>query len=87
MSPMSEAAIGMTCKELVELITDYLEGALPSADAARFDDHLDDCPGCRTYLDQMRVTITALGHVPPESLSGEAERELLMAFRDWRYGR
>jgi predicted anti-sigma-YlaC factor YlaD len=84
---MSETAIGMTCKELVEVITDYLEGAMPSEDVARFEGHLGECPGCQIYLDQMRGTIKALGHVPPESLSDEAERTLLMAFRDWRYGR
>jgi anti-sigma factor RsiW len=74
----------MKCRELVELITEYLEGTLGSEDTARFERHLEDCDGCTAYVEQMRVTIVALGHLPPESLSPEAERELLAAFRDWR---
>jgi anti-sigma factor RsiW len=77
----------MRCKELVELITDYLEGTLPTEDRARFDAHLADCDGCHAYLDQMRETISALGRLPPESLSPEAESALLEAFRGWREGR
>jgi anti-sigma factor RsiW len=77
----------MTCRELVEVITEYLEGALPAEDRARFDAHIAACDGCTAYLDQMRQTIRALGHLPPESLSPEAERALLDAFRGWRDGR
>jgi anti-sigma factor RsiW len=76
----------MSCRELVEVITEYLEGTLPAEDRARFDAHIADCDGCTNYLDQMRQTIRALGHLPPESLSPEAERALLEAFRDWRKG-
>ena len=76
----------MRCNELVEVITEYLEGTLPAEDRARFDRHLAKCDGCRAYLDQMRETIRALGHLPPESLSPEAERALLDAFRGWRDG-
>ncbi len=82
MSPIQTTPL--SCQELVELITDYLEGALTPADVARFDRHLDGCDGCRAYVEQMQATIDALGHLPPESLSPEAERELLTAFRDWR---
>ena len=74
----------MRCRELVELITDYLEGTLPPSERARFDDHLAGCDGCHAYLEQMRETIGALGRLSPESLSPEAERKLLEAFRDWR---
>ena len=77
----------MSCDELVEVITDYLEGAMSAEERVRFSAHIADCDGCQTYLDQMRETISALGHLPPESLSPEAERELLAAFRDWRSGR
>ena len=77
----------LSCKELVELVTDYLEGALPAAERARFEAHIAGCDACTMYLEQMRATITALGHLPPESLSPEAEAELLAAFRDWRAGR
>ena len=76
----------MRCNELVEVITEYLEGTLPAEDRARFDRHLAKCDGCRAYLDQMRETIRALGHLPPESLSPEAESALLEAFRGWRDG-
>jgi anti-sigma factor RsiW len=76
----------MRCRELVELITDYLEGTLPASERARFERHLAGCEGCQAYLDQMRTTIGALGRLPPESLSADAERKLLEAFRDWRAG-
>ena len=76
----------MRCRELVELITDYLEGTLPAPERARFERHLAGCEGCQAYLDQMRETIGALGRLPPESLSPEAMGALLAAFRDWRRG-
>ena len=76
----------MTCKELVDVITEYLEGTLPAEDRARFGRHLAECEGCEAYLDQMRETIGALGRLPPESLSPEAETKLLEAFRGWREG-
>ena len=77
----------MVCRELVELITDYLEATLPPEDRARFERHLAGCEGCQAYLDQMRQTIDALGRLPPESLSPEAQSKLLEAFRGWRGGR
>lgn len=84
---MSEAeGPRMSCKELVEVITEYLEGTLPAEDRARFGRHLAGCEGCQAYLDQMRQTIGALGRLPPESLSPEAETKLLEAFRGWREG-
>jgi anti-sigma factor RsiW len=73
----------MPCRELVELVTDYLEGRLHADDRARFEAHLADCPYCETYLDQMRQTIRVLGQLPEESLSPEARDALLAAFRDW----
>ena len=76
----------MSCTELVEVITDYLEGTLPAEDRARFERHLAGCEGCQAYLDQMRQTMAALGHLPQESLSPEAEAKLLEAFRGWREG-
>jgi anti-sigma factor RsiW len=76
----------MTCNELVEVITEYLEGTLPAEDRSRFDEHIAECDGCTNYLDQMRQMIAALGHLPPESLSPEAEETLLTAFRGWRDG-
>jgi anti-sigma factor RsiW len=78
---------GLTCRELVELVTDYLENALPAADRARFEAHIAACDGCTAYLEQMRMTLRTLGRVEPESLSDSAARELAHAFRDWRSGR
>jgi predicted anti-sigma-YlaC factor YlaD len=76
----------MTCKELVELVTEYLEGTLSALDCARFEEHLAECPGCRTYLQQMRQTIRVLGRLPEESLSPDSREELLRAFRTWKRG-
>jgi predicted anti-sigma-YlaC factor YlaD len=56
-------AAELTCKELVELVTDYLEFALQDYQRSRVDEHLEGCPFCRTYLEQMRATIRALGHL------------------------
>jgi anti-sigma factor RsiW len=74
----------LSCQELVELVTDYLEGALPSEEHTRFEEHIRRCTGCGAYVEQMRVMIEALGHVPVAALAPEAERELLEAFRGWR---
>ena len=74
----------LTCKELVELVTDYLEGALSTTDRARFDEHIAGCPFCTTYLEQMRDTIRAAGRLPEESIAPEALAELLARFRAWQ---
>lgn len=76
----------LTCKELVELVTEYLEGALPHVDRTRFEEHIMTCPPCRSHLDQMRRTLAVVGHVPEESVSPDAERSLLEAFRGWKRG-
>ena len=76
----------ITCRELVELVTDYLEDALPAADRARFEDHLAECEHCTEYLAQMRATIAVLGRLPAESLPDVARDRLLAAFRDWKRG-
>jgi anti-sigma factor RsiW len=73
----------MPCQELVELITDYLEGALSYVDRERFEEHLKACRHCRTYLEQMRQTIRALGGLPETSIPEKAKAELLEAFRGW----
>lgn len=74
----------MSCKELVELITDYVEGALPSAERARFEEHFKVCPGCQTYLAQMRTTIRALGRLTEEAIPAKTREEFLQAFRNWK---
>ena len=72
----------IACIELVEMLTDYLEGALPPDEVASVEAHLQICSACRIYLDQMKATIAALGAVPVESLSAAAQNTLLAAFRD-----
>jgi anti-sigma factor RsiW len=74
----------ITCAELVEIITDYLDGTMPQADHRRFEAHLDECPYCVNYLEQMRQTIAALGELREESIAPDARRGLLEAFRGWR---
>ena len=76
---------GMTirCQEVVELITDYLEGQLDGPTRTELEAHLPLCEGCGEYLRQMRATIRALGHVPLDSLSETAQADLLAAFRDF----
>ena len=74
---------GLTCAQVVELVTSYLEGGLSAAERARFDAHLSECDGCTNYLDQMRVTIAVVGRVREEDLSDEVKAGLLTAFRGW----
>jgi anti-sigma factor RsiW len=73
----------MSCRELVELITEYLENRLSLVDRARFEAHLADCELCRLYLEQFRQTIRTLGRLPEESLPLAAREALLAAFRGW----
>jgi anti-sigma factor RsiW len=73
----------MPCRDLVELITDYLEDRLPAGNRARFEAHLSGCAPCRVYLEQFRRTIRLLGRLPEELLSDEARKALLAAFRGW----
>ena len=74
----------LTCQEMVELVTDYLEGRMDDDTRTRFEEHVAECDACTLYIEQMRMTIVALGHIPAESISPEAEEELVAAFRDWR---
>jgi predicted anti-sigma-YlaC factor YlaD len=76
----------LTCMELVEIVTNYLEGVMPPADVARFEEHLADCEGCTAYLDQMRTTIALTGRLREEDISPAAREELLAVFRDWKSG-
>ena len=64
----------LPCRELVELVTDYLEDRLSPIDRARFEAHLTECEACRTYLEQFRQTIRVLGRLPEESLSPKLAR-------------
>jgi len=77
----------LTCQELVELVTEYLEQTLPPTEQARFEAHLAGCRGCRTYVEQMRQTIQALGTLTEESLTPPARDDLLETFRNWKRDR
>lgn len=83
---MTTNAEGLTCNELVELVTAYLEGTLSPADRARFEAHLAICTGCTRYLDQMRKTIALVGRLTDTTISPAARDALLSAFRTWKQG-
>lgn len=74
----------MTCRELVEVVSDYLDGTLPKQDRLRLERHLEECPYCVEYIEQMRQTIEALGELSEESLAPDTREELVEAFRGWR---
>jgi anti-sigma factor RsiW len=80
---MSDAA-ELACNELVELVTDYFDGALPAAQRARFDAHLTECPDCIEYVAQMHRTVLAVGFAAPELERTPAVAALLRVFRDWK---
>ena len=75
---------GLSCRQLVELVSDYLEGALPADQHSRFEAHIAGCGHCAAYLRQMRETLVLLGTLPADALSREAEDELRVAFREWK---
>ena len=77
--------IGITCQELVELVTDYLDNALPTDVRVRFEEHLTLCPGCDDYLAQMRQTINATGSLTEEALDPTTRDQLLALFQDWKH--
>ena len=77
---------GLACRELVELVTHYLEGALPAEDRTRFGAHIAACPHCTEYLAQFRLTIAATGRLQEEDIVPEAREALLGAFRNWKAG-
>ena len=77
----------LTCAQIVELVTAYLEGALEPDDRERFEEHLVFCDGCDRYLEQMRLTIDVTGRLEPGELPPALEERLLEAFRGWREGR
>lgn len=74
----------MSCHELVRLVTEYLEGALPPDTRLRFDQHLAQCDGCTSHLDQMRKTIAAVGRLREDDIPPATRETLLRAFRDWK---
>ena len=75
---------GLTCQEVIELLSSYIEGGLTVDDRGRVDEHLALCDGCTTYLEQMRETIRLSGMVTEEQVPEDEKTALLAAFRDWR---
>ncbi len=73
----------LTCRELTELVTDYVEGRLSLWDRVRFSLHVGMCPHCRAYVRQMQLTRDVLGRTPPLSLPEDVKAELLERFKDW----
>jgi anti-sigma factor RsiW len=74
----------MSCRQLVSLVTEYLEGTMPHSERIRFERHVAVCPPCRAHLEQIRETIHASGALTEESISPAARDALLEAFADWR---
>ncbi|CAM3318799.1 anti-sigma factor family protein [Mycobacterium intermedium] len=74
----------MDCDELVELVTDYLEGTLDPAVRSRFEAHLGECDGCEHYVEQFRTTINTLGRVSADELDDDFRQRLLATFSDWK---
>jgi anti-sigma factor RsiW len=74
----------IVCQQAVELVTDYLEGALSRRDRRRFEAHLRACPNCSAYLEQIRTTIALSGSIKPEDLTPEARNDLIDLYRRWR---
>ncbi len=73
----------LTCREMVQLVTAYLEDELSARDRRRFERHLRHCEGCTTYVEQMRETIRLAGSLREDDLQPRVRDELLAAFRDW----
>ena len=73
----------IACRELVELVTDYLEDRLPPDQRLRFEEHIAMCPGCTTYLDQMRLTIFITGALRAEDLEPRSRDAMLAVFREF----
>ena len=86
---MSDVA-DIDCIELVELVTEYLDGALPDTDRLRFEHHVDACPGCAEILEQFRAVIRTTGALRPDDATGlppDARAQMLTVFREWRVTR
>jgi anti-sigma factor RsiW len=81
---MTESAEHISCQEVVELVTEYLDGALAADDASLFEEHLNFCEGCVWYVDQLRVTVATAGGIEEEDVPPATRERLLAAFRDWK---
>ena len=79
-----EDSAPMPCREFVECITGYLEGTLAAEDRRRFDEHLQVCPHCTAYLDQMRTVLRLTGRLTEDQIPEPARQDLLRVFREWK---
>ncbi len=84
---MSADVEHVTCKEFVEVLTEYLDGALGACERAEIERHIVICRGCSTYVEQMRSTIELLGLLAAEDAVDEPDEQLLGLFSEWRAGR
>ena len=84
--PLGDLEHGYTCKEVVDLAAEFVEGAMPRSQAVRFEMHLNFCDGCYTFIDQIRASAASAGRLREEQVSEETRAKLLAAFRDWRAG-
>ncbi len=82
----SNTTAGLACKEVVELVSDYLEEVLLPEKRAALEEHLAGCPGCTNYLEQVRLTIGMLRTLAQEPVFPETKEELLLVFRQWKAG-
>jgi predicted anti-sigma-YlaC factor YlaD len=73
----------LTCRQLAELVSDYIEGVLAPPLPARIADHLAGCADCTSYVDQMRATISVTGELPPGDVAPPVREALLELFRGW----
>jgi anti-sigma factor (TIGR02949 family) len=76
----------ITCQEVVELVTDYLDRALPPDEATLFEQHINFCDGCIVYVEQMRSTVRTVGRISEEDVPPEMKDRLMAAFREWKRG-
>jgi anti-sigma factor RsiW len=81
---MAESHDHLSCQEVVELVTGYLDESLPPEEASLFEQHLNFCEGCVWYVDQLRITANTAGEIVEEDISPEAKERLMGAFRNWR---
>jgi anti-sigma factor RsiW len=79
---MTDPREHVTCEEVVELVTDYFDGALSPEDAALFEQHLNFCDGCDSYVEQMRMTVATVGRIDGAEIPPAMRARLLAAFRD-----
>jgi len=74
----------LSCQDVVELVTEYLDRSLPPEEASLFEQHVNFCDGCEWYLDEMRTTITTVGRITEEQVPRDTRDKLLAAFREWK---